>query len=297
MICESEEFEENVLIEEVDGVDEDDEYGYIYRRKPLDEKVKKRVIQVLSIFNFFFVWQVICLINEQEDIFNPKFLPSPVQVIVVAIKYMMDGSLFEHLWASLVRVALGFLLGVFIALVLGVLITKYSMIDNIVSPILNLIGPIPVYAFLPIFIIWFGIGESSKVILIAYATFIPLMTYAIDGMRNVNPVWIRCAMSLGASEKQIFTNIIIKSALPNVFVGMKVSLGLTFSALVVAEMMGANSGLGFMIINARNWFKTGDIFLAIVLIGVLYSVFHGGLSLIERKLFKWKKNGINDAVD
>lgn len=274
-----------------------EEEDFIYRREPLDEAMKNKIIRLLSIFNFFVIWQVICTVNTDMEYFNPKFLPSPIQIIEVAVKYIVDGTLITHVWASVFRVLLGFLLGTIVALAIGILVTKYSLLDNTISPILNLIGPIPVYAFLPIFIIWFGIGEGSKIILIAYATFIPLMTYTVDGMRNVNPVWIRCALSLGANERQIFTKILLKSALPNIFVGMKVSLGLTFSALVVAEMMGANNGLGFMIINARNWFKTGDIFLAIALIGILYSVLHSILTKVESLLFKWKKNGVNNAVE
>lgn len=258
---------------------------------------RHQVIRIVSLIMFFLLWQIVCMINETKELFNPKFLPAPTQVIEVAYQYIMDGTLIVHIWASVYRVLLGFFVGVFVALALGIFITKSKMFDNIMSPILNLIGPIPVYAFLPVFIIWFGIGESSKVGLIAYATFMPLLTYTIDGIRNVNPIWIRSAMSLGASERQVFVKIVMPAALPNIFTGMKVSLALTFSALVVAEMMGANTGLGFMIINARNWFKTGDIFLAIALIGILYSLFLSAIIRIEKIVFKWKKDGLDGAIE
>ncbi len=268
------------------------------RRKVLSKEEKKhRNIRIFSLSAFFLIWQFICLLNTDGQLFNPKFLPSPVDVIVVAVKYIKDGTLIVHIWASIYRVLLGFLLGVIVALVLGIIICRSKAMDNFIIPILNLIGPIPVYAFLPIFIIWFGIGEPSKISLITYATFMPLLTYTVDGIKNVNPVWIRSALSLGATERQVFIHVVLKSALPNIFVGMKVSLALTFSALVVAEMMGANSGLGFMIINARNWFKTGDIFLAIALIGILYSLFLAGIIKLENILFKWKKDGLSDAIE
>ncbi|RDU24134.1 ABC transporter permease [Anaerosacchariphilus polymeriproducens] len=271
---------------------------YKQRKKISFIKIDRhQVIRIVSLIVFFLGWQFICMINETQELFNPKFLPAPTQVIEVAVKYIMDGTLLVHIGASVYRVLAGFFAGVVVALVLGILITKSKMFDNTISPLLNLIGPIPVYAFLPIFIIWFGIGESSKVGLIAYATFMPLLTYTIDGIRNVNPIWIRSAMSLGASERQVFIKIVLPAALPNMFTGMKVSLALTFSALVVAEMMGADKGLGFMIINARNWFKTGDIFLAIALIGILYSLFLSAIIRIEKIIFKWKKDGLDGAIE
>lgn len=265
-------------------------------KKSLNER-RHQIIRGVSLTLFFGIWQLVCMANGDGELFNPKFLPSPVDVLQVAYQYILDGTLIEHLWASIYRVLAGFLIGVVVALVLGILITKYRVIDSIISPILNLVGPIPVYAFLPIFIIWFGIGEPSKISLITYATFMPLLTYTVDGIKNVNPIWIRSAKSLGASEGQVFIHIVLKAALPNIFVGMKVSLALTFSALVVAEMMGVDKGLGFMIINARNWFKTGDIFLAIALIGILYSLFLGVIVKIERWLFRWKKDGLNSAIE
>uniref|UniRef100_UPI00242A8EE7 ABC transporter permease n=2 Tax=Megamonas TaxID=158846 RepID=UPI00242A8EE7 len=153
------------------------------------------------------------------------------------------------------------------------------------------------FAFLPMFLIWFGIGESSKIALIAYATFVPLITYVIDGIKNTDPVLIRSARSLGATPFQVFTKVIFKSAMPHIFAGMKISLALTFSALVVAEMMGASEGLGYIIVNAKNWFKMADMFLAATLIGLEYTIFYGILTLIEKRLFRWKKVGMSKAVE
>lgn len=269
-----------------------------YRKRALKSKSGyDKWIRAGSLVLFFLIWQLICTINAGKEFFNPRFLPSPIDVIKTGYKYVMDGSLWEHIFSSLYRTVLGFGLGTAIALLLGIIITQSKLLDNLISPILNMIGPIPVFAFLPMFIIWFGIGETSKVVLIAYATFMPLLTYTIDGIRNTDPVLIRSAKSLGASNFQVFTKVIMKSALPNVFVGMKVSLALTFSALVVAEMMGASKGLGFMINNARNWFKIDDMFLAAALIGVEYTIFYSILSGIESMLFKWKRNGLASAVE
>ncbi len=253
--------------------------------------------QMITYVFFFGMWQIICMYNNEVEWFNPTFLPSPINVIQTGIEYIQAEKLHEHIFSSLYRTIMGFALGTIVAISLGILTTSVQLLDDLVSPILKMIGPIPALAFLPMFIIWFGVGEESKIALIAYSTFMPLMTYTVDGIKNTNPLLIRSAKSLGANQMQVFTKVILKSALPNIFVGMKVSLGLTFSALVVAEMMGASTGLGFMITNARNWFKISDMFLAAALIGIEYSIFHGILSVIEKILFKWKKTGINSAIE
>jgi sulfonate transport system permease protein len=258
---------------------------------------KSSFVRVCSIVLFFVVWQVIYAINVKYELFNVTFLPSPIDVCKTTIDSIKNDGLLYQIYISMVRALLGFLMGTVFAVLLGVLICRFQIIDDLISPILNLVGPIPVYAFLPIFIIWFGIGEFSKVSLIAYATFMPLLTYTIDGIRGVNSKWIRSALSLGASEYQVFSKVIFKAALPNIFVGMHVSLALTFSALVVAEMMGATKGLGYIIVYARNWFKMGDMFMAVIIIGLLYLLFNFVLTLIEKRLFRWKGNGLKNSVE
>lgn len=253
--------------------------------------------KIFSLLFFFGLWQLISYLNSLNEWFNPVFLPSPAMVIETAYDYIIDGTLIGHIGMSFYRMIVGFVIGVVIAVALGILIATKRGFDNIFSPILNLVGPIPVFAFLPMFLIWFGIGESSKIALIAYATFVPLITYVIDGIKNTDPVLIRSARSLGATPFQVFTKVIFKSAMPHIFAGMKISLALTFSALVVAEMMGASEGLGYIIVNAKNWFKMADMFLAATLIGLEYTFFYGILTLIEKRLFRWKKVGMSKAVE
>lgn len=251
----------------------------------------------LSLFVFFCIWQFVSHLNGLNQWFNPVFLPSPVMVVKTGYEYFVAGTLVDHLTMSFYRMIAGFSIGVVVALVLGILIATSREFDNILSPVLNMVGPIPVFAFLPMFLIWFGIGESSKIALIAYATFIPLLSYIVDGIKNTDPVLIRSARSLGATPRQVFTKVILHSAMPHIFAGMKISLALTFSALVVAEMMGASSGLGYIIVNAKNWFKMSDMFLSATLIGLEYTLFYGILTRIENHLFKWKKAGASKAVE
>jgi len=271
----------------------------IVPRKIMEERKAgvNTYLKALSLVLFFCIWQIISYLNAVSLWFNPVFLPSPVMVVQTGYAYLQDGTLLNHIGMSFYRMLAGFSIGVVIAVVLGVLIATRRDVDNLVSPILNMVGPIPIFAFLPMFLIWFGIGEMSKIALIAYATFVPLITYIIDGIKNTDPILIRSARSLGATQYQVFTKVILNSALPHIFAGMKISLALTFSALVVAEMMGASSGLGYIIVNAKNWFKMADMFLAATLIGLEYTLFYGLLTLIEKRLFRWKKAGTDRAIE
>ena len=218
-----------------------------------------RWVTLLAIFG---AWQAMSMYNQAHRLFNPVFLPSPTMVLQAAADLARTGDLQRHIVASAMRVLLGFGTGTIVAVTLGVLVTRSRVFEHVLEPILNLIGPIPPFAFLPMFIIWLGIGENSKTTLIVYATALPILAYTIDGMRSVNPVLIRSALSLGASEIDVFRRVILKAALPNILVGMRISLALSFSALVVAESVGADAGLGYLIVDSRNYFKMPIMLLA-----------------------------------
>jgi len=245
----------------------------------------------------FALWQALSAYNVAHRMFNPVFLPSPTMVLQAAADLARTGELQRHIIASALRVLVGFGVGTLLAVGLGVLVTRSKVVENIVDPILNMIGPIPPFAFLPMFIIWLGIGENSKETLIVYATSLPILAYTIDGMRSVNPLLIRSALSLGASEFDVFRRVILKAALPNILVGMRISLALSFSALVVAESVGADAGLGYLIVDSRNYFKMPNMLLAAALIGIEYTVFERILRLVERRLFRWRRGGLENALE
>lgn len=257
-------------------------------------------IRFIVIICFFILWQMICSWNEtvESGVFiNPKWLPSPRTILELAYSLMVEGILWLHFKASMVRMFWGFLWALIIAIFLGILVTSFKIADDIVTPLLSLIQPIPAFAFLPIFIIWFGVGEKSKIIMIAYMAFGPLFTYFVEGLRNTNPLLIRSAKCLGANPIQVFTYITFRSALPNLFVGIRLGIGSTFSAMVVAELMGANEGLGYIINYSRNYFMISQMFVAAIVIGITNTVFLVILTVIEKILFRWKKNGISSAVE
>lgn len=250
-----------------------------------------------SIICFFIVWEFVGRINVQAEWMNPKFLPAPSDVFIRAIQMSESGIIGESILSSTIRLLVGFILGSVCAVLVGMMMSRFNWVEKWISPIFSMIGPIPSMALLPLFIIWFGIGEMPKVLLIAWTTFFPVLTYVLDGLKSVNVVMIRSALSLGATNRMLFRKVILPSALPSLFVGLQVSLALAFSALVVSEMMGAKNGLGYLIVNARNFFKIPDMFVAIVLIGIEYSVFSILLKMIERRVTAWRKGGLQDAVE
>lgn len=260
------------------------------------EKRRHSRMRVLSIVGFFAIWQLIGLLNSQFEWFNPIYLPTPAAILASGVEMAADGTLLANVTISLQRIFLGVFIGAALAFAVAVLFVKFKTAESLFMPIINFIGPIPVIALLPAIVIWFGIGESSKLIIIAFSTFMVVLGYALDGMKNTDPLLIRSAMSLGANSYQVFTKVIIKSAMPNIFSGIKASLSTSFAAMVVAEMMGATSGLGYIIINAKAWFKMNNMFLAIVMIGLLYTLFHFIITLMEKRLFRWKGT-VDSAIE
>ena len=268
-----------------------------YQTAALMRARQDKYFKVIALIGFLLLWELFGRINLTTLWIEPKFLPMPSEIILAVVTYIQDGTFWGHIGISLYRVLVGFLIGVIIAVVLGGAIASFRAVDNVVSPILNLFGPIPIMAFLPMFVLWFGIGESSKIILVTYATVIYMVSYVSNGIKDTDPVLIRSASSLGASSMQIFIKVKFQSALPHIFEGMKGALGAAFGAMVVAEMMGASTGLGYIIVFSKNWFKMSDMFMAAIVIGLLYSLIHAIMTTIENLLFKWRNNGMSSAVE
>jgi len=263
-------------------------------------KAKRRPARWSSVapfLAFFAAWELFSRLNASVELFNPLFLPAPSVIAVNAWELAKTGIIVDSIVSSTIRIVEGFAIGTVAAIALGMLMSRFRHVETWMSPVLHLTGPIPALALLPLFIIWFGIGEFPKVLLIAWTTFIPMLTYTLDGLKSVNPLLIRSATSLGASQRQIFARVILPSAVPNILVGAQVGLGLAFSSLIVSEMMGAPNGLGYIIVDARNYFKISNMFVAIVLIGLEYSLFSFLLKLIERRVMSWRKGGIREALE
>jgi ABC-type nitrate/sulfonate/bicarbonate transport system permease component len=261
-------------------------------------EVKKRkakrldiFLRLTAVFSFFALWEIVTRVNGVViDLFNPLLIPGPDQVIQVGIDMMRSGELLKHVGASLSRVLQGFVVAAALGVLMGVAVSRSPKLTSLFEPIVEMFRPIPSLAFLPIFVLWFGIGEMSKVIFIAYATFFPVFTSTAIGVRQIDPVLLRAAATLGATKADIFRYVELPAASPSIIAGLRIGFGTSFFVIVAAEYIAADSGLGFMINDARTFFDVPKMLLGAMVIGAIGFGFNVALRRIETHLLRWREN-------
>lgn len=197
------------------------------------------------------VWWAVAALQ----LISPLFLPPPQQVLeklltIAGPQGFMDATLWQHLAASLTRILLALLAAVLIGIPVGIAMGISPMVRGILDPVIELYRPVPPLAYLPLMVIWFGIGETSKILLIYLAIFAPVAMSALAGVKSAQQVRIRAAQSLGASRAQVLWFVILPGALPEILTGIRIGLGVGWSTLVAAELIAATRGLGFMVQSA-----------------------------------------------
>jgi taurine transport system permease protein len=223
---------------------------------------------------------------------KPLFLPKPQAVFQQFVEYVTgqanDKPLWQHFAASMFRVFSAFFLACVTAIPVGIAMGMSRVARGIFDPPLEFYRPLPPLAYLPLIIIWFGIDELPKVLLIFLSCFAPLALAARSGMRSASQEQINAAYSMGASYLQVIRHVILPSALPDILVGMRIAIGFGWTTLVAAEMVAANLGLGQMVLNASNFLRTDIVIMGIVVIGVVAYLFDLLMRWVERKLVPWK---------
>jgi ABC-type nitrate/sulfonate/bicarbonate transport system permease component len=254
------------------------------------------VLRLVSLLLFFALWWGVSLLNAHVlKVFNPILLPAPDEVLRAGIKMAASGELLKHITASLSRVLWGFGIAATLGIVVGTALGRSRLLEHLVEPMLEMLRPIPPLAFLPMMVLWFGIGEASKVAFIAYAAFFPIFTTTIEGIKYVDPVLIRAASSLGASERQIFWHVVLPAATPNIITGMRLAFGLSFFVIVAAEFIAADSGLGFLINDARTFFLVSNMLLGAAVIGIIGVLANVLLRKLEGRLLRWRNESRGQA--
>ncbi|HEY4910254.1 MAG TPA: ABC transporter permease [Methylomirabilota bacterium] len=254
------------------------------------------LLRLVSLLLFFALWWGVSLLNAHVlKVFNPILLPAPDEVLRAGIKMAASGELLKHITASLSRVLWGFGIAATLGIVVGTALGRSRLLEHLVEPMLEMLRPIPPLAFLPMMVLWFGIGEASKVAFIAYAAFFPIFTTTIEGIKYVDPVLIRAASSLGASERQIFWHVVLPAATPNIITGMRLAFGLSFFVIVAAEFIAADSGLGFLINDARTFFLVSNMLLGAAVIGIIGVLANVLLRKLEGRLLRWRSESRGQA--
>lgn len=246
-----------------------------------------RAISMCTILAFFLVWAL----AAHFRLVPPVFLPSPAAVLwkfyTVAITGFVDATLWQHLSASLIRVFAALFFSLLVAIPVGIAIGVSTIGRGIFDPILEFLRPIPPLAYLPLVIIWFGIGESSKILVIAIAMLAPIAISTASGVRGVSLDRINAARTLGASRIQLVLNVILPSATPSILTGLRIALGTGWTTLVAAELVAATRGLGFMIQSAAQFLVTDVVIMGIFTIAIIAFILEVGLRRLERWLVPW----------
>ncbi|WP_337268563.1 ABC transporter permease subunit [Oryzifoliimicrobium ureilyticus] len=223
---------------------------------------------------------------------SPLFLPSPSEVLVqfkaIASDGYANGTLADHVIASLARITVALAFGIGLGVPIGLIMGLNRWVRGILSVPIDIYWGLPPLAYLPLLIIWLGIGESSKILLLSLAAFAPICFAAQAGVRSVPQERINAALSLGANRLQLFKTIILPSALPEVLTGIRIAIGATLSTLVAAELIAAQSGIGYMILSASNFLATDVVFVGLIIIAAFAFGFMALMRLLERRLVPWK---------
>ena len=246
---------------------------------------------MVALLGVLVAWAAVSYGNRALGFMNPVLLPTPAQVAGVFVDTVRDGSLPRHVATSLVRVLVGFTAAAVAALALGLIAAMSAPVRLVVEPIIEFVRPIPPLAFLPMFLVWFGLGEASKVAFIGYTTFFPMFVAVAAGVLRVDVMLLRAAASLGASRLDLIGRVIVPSALPGVIVALRLGFALALFVIVGAEFMGADAGLGHLIMEGRTFFVPAQIVMGALVLGLLGSVVNALLLAVERRLFRWREAG------
>jgi ABC-type nitrate/sulfonate/bicarbonate transport system permease component len=220
---------------------------------------------------------------------NPGLVPPPPTIVETFFAELRNGDLVANTAASLQRVVIGYVIGAGLALVLGALAGWFRGVGYVLNPIIDALRPIPALAYIPLVIVWVGIGEPSRIIIIALAVFKPVVVNARAGMSEVASIYVDAARTLGASTWRVFTTVAVPSAIPYFIAGMRTGVSTGFLALVAAELIAAPSGLGFMIQNAGQYFRTDVTIVGIIVIGILGAFLDQIASRAGRALTAWSE--------
>ncbi len=257
-------------------------------RLKVSRETRLRGLSISAVLALILLWYIV---TTQQWI-DELFLPSP-QMIWARLQDLISGgymgiALSEHILASLGRMLVALFAAVIIAIPLGLCMGQSRRVSAVMDPFIEFYRPIPPLAYLPLIVIWCGIGELSKVLLIFLAIFAPVVIATATGVRTVDPAKIRAAQSLGATRIQIVRHVVIPSALPQMLTGIRIGLGVGWSTLVAAELVGASEGLGFMVQSSSQLLATDVVFIGIFIIALIACALELGLRYLQKRWVPWQ---------
>jgi len=262
---------------------------------PEDEKpsVLKRLLyssslmRVVSPIAILLLWELLV----RTHVLDARFVPAPSSVISSLVEMTASGEVFTHLASTIMRVVIGFSLGAFFGVALGLLLGLSSVLRTLIQPLLAAIYPIPKIALFPLVMIMFGIGETSKYVIVALAVFFQVFFSTLAGVVNIDKTYLDVASNFRASLWQSYRTVAFPGALPYIFTGLQLGLGMALITVVIAENFGTRYGVGFIVWRSYQVFEVADMFVGLILIAVLGYLAQLALLAIEKRVVPWKGSG------
>ncbi|UKS29244.1 ABC transporter permease [Paenibacillus sp. HWE-109] len=254
------------------------------RQVRVKQRIYRTLLGALVPIIVLIAWQVL----GQFGIISSLLFPTPIRIINAGIRLIQTGELYDNIKISVLRALSGFVLGGSLGLAFGIFVGLFRKTERALDPTVQMIRMVPHLAIAPLFILWFGIGETAKVLLIAKGAFFPLYINAFLGIRGVDNKLFDVTRVLGFSKWKQIIRLTIPGALPHILLGVRISLGVSWLGLVVAELMGSTSGIGYMMSDARQFSKTPVVFVGILIFAVFGIVADSAVRLLERKWLSWQ---------
>lgn len=261
----------------------------VNRRVDEDKKTKtEKILTFTTWTSIFILWYVI----TKLEVFSPTLLPGPFRVWKAFLHILENGynkvPIWVHLGTSLKRLFVALFFAMFTAVPLGLLSGYFSKVEAIIDSVIEFYRPLPPLAYYTLLVLWFGIDDLSKQVLLFLAAFAPIYIACVSAVRKLNRDFVLSAESLGAEQKDIFFKIVLPASLPEIFTGIRTAFGVAYTTLVSAEMVAATSGIGWMVLDASNFLKSEVIFVGIIIMGITGVIIDAGLRFLEQNIIFWK---------
>jgi ABC-type nitrate/sulfonate/bicarbonate transport system permease component len=241
------------------------------------------VLRLLSPVAILLLWEL----AARSRRLNTLLFPAPSKALADLATLVSSGYLVKAVYASLFRVVCGFAIAVTVGITLGAVMARIRLVNDVFDPLVELLRPISPLALFPLAILWFGIGDASKIFIIALAASFPVILNTYAGVRSIDANLFRASRSLGANEIEIFRSIVLPGSLPHIFTGVRLAWGISLIVIIAAEMVGATVGLGYIVLEAQQTFRTERVFAGIFVIGIIGFVTDLGFRHLRRWLLPW----------
>ena len=255
-------------------------------KRRLSRQAKDRILAVMSPLALLALWEI----TAQVGLLDTRFFPAPTSIASQFVELVQSGELLVNTWISLQRLFFGLLLGGIPALVLGLIMGLYRPIRAAIDPLIAATYPIPKSAVLPLILLIFGLGEMSKIVMVAIGVFFPVVINTTAGVLEIDKIYHDVSKNFGASRWQVFRTVALPGAMPLIMTGVKLGIGMGLILIAIAEMVGAKSGLGYMIWNAWQIFSVETMYVGILVISVLGVLFTVVLNELEQVIIPWRRD-------